>query len=1166
MSAPIQVFDVNTAPLCGVLAIEASAGTGKTWNLCRLYRRLITEAGYAVSEILVVTYTEAATAELKERIWQHLGEALAATTEDPARQRLEQAIAAFDEAAIFTIHGFCQRALSRLAFLAGRPLGIEEVIDAREMAGSVVAEFWRQKVLTLIGDEARFVLERGPGPEQLLDALLAITGQPLAKPKYLTPAPNFDPQAFAKQLSATAALWQAHHAVALASIDQALQERRLNGVKYKADTVARAAAAWQAIFAGRLPSDKEIETAAKLGTAALCAGANKGQLPPKHPLFEALEEFLPWLTARQRFLHTLPGRLFQKLAEEGPALLAQEKARARALSFDDMLWRLYEGVAGPDARPELIAAVRGVFRCALIDEFQDTDPLQLAIFKALYASAEARRGPLFLIGDPKQAIYSFRGADLHSYFAGRALADRCYALNDNQRSSDAMIGALNRLFSGHTQAFRIAELQFTPAGKGQKPIPPLIDDSGLARPALAVWSLDEISAEGTLDKAGVKQRLAQLTASEIARLLVAARAGQLRYGERPVQPRDIAVLVRTHAQGALIAEALAGLGITAVRHDERDVFQSFEAGEMLTVLTACAEPRRLTLLRAALCTVLLGANSQELARLNEDQPAFDRFIECFTRYHQIWCEQGFGPMWRRLSSEQGMIERLLKLPGGERRATNLLHLAELAAEASCQLEGPQALLQWLTSQGRGGSGEARQLRLESDDNLVQIVTKHRSKGLEYPIVFCPFLWDDGKAGSWSGLFQRYHDDQGQLILDFAPDDQANSRAQEEQRAERLRLIYVALTRAVHRCYIAAGVRRMLSRGKLTDCEVDSMLNWLVAGSDGDWAQAERVRNSWQNLMAAGDGQIGYLDRAESLTDIPFTPPPAIQCAARSAPTALPLPSWVLASFSSLTRGLSFESVNDTPGADYDHHPAPNTAMPVETIADDILHFARGPAAGDCIHQLFESIDFTDVETWPAAAQRALHTHLPDSAAAQGSRALLAMLHNVTQRALLPGLRLGALPASRRLIEMEFYLPLRRLDGADFWRLLERHGFPGRRVAFPVLQGFLRGRIDLIFEHDGLWYVLDWKSNHLGDRPADYALPALQAAMCEHAYDLQALIYLVALHRYLRLRMGRAYDPERQLGGALYLFVRGVRPTWPEAGVWHWRPPVALLDELSSLLD
>jgi len=1188
-------FDFATAPLSGVVSVEASAGTGKTWNLCRLYRRLIVEAGHEVGQILVVTFTEAATAELSARIWQHLHESLAAATDDLARRRLQAALAAFDEAAIFTIHGFCRRALSRLAFLAHQPLGEEEVIDARAIVSRIAKDFWRRHVLPLAGDAACWVLGGGIGLEELTAVLQKVVAKPLARLEFgedstagLPALPHL-----ADELARTASLWQEKQGEALTSLQQAVSEKRLNGRSFSEKAIAKAVQNWQAILNGLLPSQDELGAARLLTATGMAEKTNKGKEPPKHELFTVLERLMPRLEERQRALAQLRLALLRRLASEGPRLLAEAKRTARVLTFDDMLLRLYEGIAGPHARSELIEGLRQQFRSALIDEFQDTDPLQLAIFRALFAPD----GPLYLIGDPKQAIYSFRGADLYSYFAGKKLAGKHDVLTDNQRSSEAMIEAVNRLFTRHERAFRVADLNFTPARKGVKPLPSFADRSGISRPALAVWSLDELSNEEGCDKACVRRKLARATAVEIARLLGAARADQIILGDRPLQPKDIAVLVRTHAQAMLVASELAQLGITAVRLGQENVFATPEAGEILTVLHAIAEPARF--LRAALATVLLGRTSSDLLALTDDEAAFAALLERFQHYRTLWLTQGFARMWQRLLADERVIARLLSLPQGERRATNVLHLTELLSAAARQADGPAALPLWLHRQrnAEGGSEEAL-LRLESDENLVQIVTKHRAKGLEYSIVFCPFLWDDGdeakRAANEIGL--DYHDAEGTQVLHFAAGEEAVQRASKERDNERLRLIYVALTRAVHRCYIAGGVRRRISAKGSSEVDVGSMLNWLIAGS-AEWANdwrdytdAEAVRAAWQKLCAKDPATIGYIEPVLDGKPLSMVESAPLH---RARPIErLPQPAWTVASFTSLQRQReesAVELANEPPAADHDQNlrSAPVVASD-DVPADDILRFPRGIGAGDCLHALFEQVDFARSASWPSAIERALRWHLPKMANEQALIVgLKKMLEEIVRVDLLPGvspaLRLSEVPAERRLVEMEFHLAVRRRDAADFRRLLNEmspprktrcarfspqgasEGLTTMQLDLAALQGFLRGRIDLIFEHDGRWYVLDWKSNHLGDRAEDYAPAALAVAMRQHGYELQALIYLLALHRFLIQRLGARYDPERQLGGAFYLFVRGVRRSWPQAGIWHWRPDIAWLERLSALL-
>jgi exodeoxyribonuclease V beta subunit len=561
-------------------------------------------------------------------------------------------------------------------------------------------------------------------------------------------------------------------------------------------------------------------------------------------------------------------------------------------------------------------------------------------------------------------------------------------------------------------------------------------------------------------------------------------------------------------------------------------------------------------------------------------------------------------MLRALLRSEGVAARLLARPDGERRLTNVLHLIECVHTASQTHPAPDALLRWLQTQrgDKRGGDDATQLRLESDRNLVQIVTIHKAKGLEYVVVFCPFVWDGYRRPPGSAVEGvEYHDDDGRTVIDFRKglDDAFDEgditrRRRLESAAEDLRLIYVALTRAMHRCVIVAG--GYLSGPAASPTEsTRSLLNWLVAGQGETpqaWFDGKRdtaaIDAAW-NALAARCGPafaLAPLPRTQGVPVRDERPAPE-SLTALAAPAHIPA-GWWIGSFSGLAQGATHERSaidHDLFVAQPDSTPFAAPAMPGQAIEalpmrvsdapptpptdDDMLRFPRGAAAGDCVHALFERIDFGLPAAWPQAVADTLRLHgtaLPPTLGAQGTalreRMLLRMLHDVLNTALPVGterpLRLADVPPARRLVELEFHLPSHALDAARLNAMLAVLGHPVPILAFRTLRGYLKGFIDLVVEHEGRYFVLDWKSNHLGDTPADYGAAPVRAAMAEHGYHLQALLYGVALDRMLRSRLP-GYDPAQHFGGAIYLFVRGVRPGWVDA---QGRPTGLQFDRLA----
>ena len=1259
-------FDVFGCRLAGTALIEASAGTGKTWTLCGLYLRLLLERRLAVQQILVVTFTNAATAELRERIRQRIAQTLAALRARQAspeavsasggdrfipdlltrlldelgldatelQKRLELALQSFDEAAIFTIHGFCKRALDETPFAARMPLTLELLDDDAELRAEAVNDFWRRHVAgaELPAALAAALLAKKDTPATWSTLLQRHVAKPLAEtlwPARIDEVPALDAHALIAAHAAARALWRAQRETIVGGL-LASMAGRLNAASYKPANVNESAAGWDAWLGGGDALAALAAPPARLAlltSGTMAAKTNKGKTPPAHPFFDLAQTCIEALDALADDSALARLRLLRRLFDEATAALREAKRARHVVAFDDMLYNLHERLHGAQAA-DLIATLRARFPAALIDEFQDTDPLQFEIFSTLYGDGSVP-GPLFMVGDPKQAIYSFRNADLHTYLAARAGAGAEYTLTDNQRSVAPLIGALNGLFGANEQAFMMDGLAYRPVGCGAKPRTPLHDltppDPASTGAALRLWTLPDDSdadvATELLPKPAAKAAAAAACAGQIARLLAAAARGELLHGGQPLRAGEIAVLVRSHAQGSQMRAALREVGVGSVELSQTSVFAGSDAEELDRVLAAILEPRRTGLLLAALATELIGLTAGEIEALAADEAALQRRMQAFADYRELWLRRGIGSLLRRLYSAERTARRLLPRPDGERHLTDLLHLAELLHQASETEPAPEALLRWFQRQrdeAAGGAigGEAAQLRLESDRNLVQIVTVHKAKGLEFPLVFCPFLWDGRSGGSPRTLegVEYHREADGRTLIDFRPgldnspdnpggyDDKAVKAAIKlETAAEHLRLIYVALTRAVHRCYLVVGSYTTGKNASATESG-HSLLNWLVAGAGQTpqaWFAGKRepatISAAWQALAAAQPEAISLapLPTGPALPLAPERPRPD-SLAALPPPAYIPA-GWRIGSYSGLIAGAGFGAdgsaapAMESAAADHDLR-VPETTLgadaaavdgvDVPVAADDILNFPRGAAAGVCIHALFERIDFTDASGWPAAIDATLRAHPPPvpRRAAPDAAHLSAMLANMLDAVLnvpLPvgtanPLRLADLPLSRRLTELEFHLPAQRLDAVALNRALAELGYRVPPLAFGALDGYLKGFIDLVFEHEGRYFVLDWKSNHLGLCAADYLPEALAPTMDEAAYRLQYLLYSVALDRYLARRLPD-YATETHFGGVLYLFVRGLRPDWRAADGWPAglyvdRPPVHALRRLSELLD
>ena len=849
----------------------------------------------------------------------------------------------------------------------------------------------------------------------------------------------------------------------------------------------------------------------------------------------------------------------------------------------------------------LAAALRQRLPAALIDEFQDTDPVQYRIFRRIYheRTGDGPARSLFLIGDPKQAIYGFRGADLFTYLSAVADAgDRCYTLGVNWRSAPPLIDAVNQLFTRPTAPFVYDRIRYLPVEAAPHAVDTVRWPDGAPEGPLRtpLEILHVPSPDGRpLASSRLGPRLPGAIAAEIARLLDEGAS----LDRRPLGAGDLAVLVRTNRQAVDMQRALRHIGVPSVLHSETNVFDTVEAEELETILQAVAEPASASRVRLALATEPFGVTAGELLAFQEDETGWETWLARFQRWSERWRSRGFVAMVQTLLGELAVESRLLRRVGGERQVTNLRHLIELLQAATTNEHlGPAALVRWLAEQrdGRRAAPEAAQQRLESDAAAVQVVTVHKAKGLEYEIVYCPYLWESAALREEDAKTPRFHDaaagDRLTLDLGSPERDRHTALAQREAHAEATRLLYVALTRARQRCAVVWGNFRARAQAPLGHLlhpapspSSDSGGALEATASHLESLGEETLRAELAALAASSGGAIGL--RELSFGPVPRyrAPRPDIPALAeRRSERSLPR-SWRIASFSSLAAGSHVPTEDADEGIDRDAAPSPSPTPTSSGEEERVrLHaFPAGTSAGNFFHRLLEHIDFARVEE-AATGQRVadeLAAHGYDVSTWQDPvwRALVDL--TATPLTLDPEpLTLQDVSRAARLDELPFVFPVatgggpaltpRRLAAA--LAPFAPDELPASYVSslgalsFAALTGYLKGFVDLVFRHERRWYVVDYKSNFLGERPADYHAERLPAAMAHSHYFLQYLIYVVALHRYLRLR-DAAYDYERDMGGVFYLFLKGMAPsTGAEHGVFRHRPSAALIAALSAFFD
>ncbi len=1260
-SLHLPEFDPTAALPDGTLLLEASAGTGKTYTITSLVLRAVAELGIELEQLLVVTFTRAAAAELRGRIRGRLTAAVVAVAAaaDAARQgrtvdaaaladgdaiiehlidgvdvdgltdrtrRLRTAAEELDQATIDTIHGFCNAALHRAAPDVAVELDLELAEDVTDLLDELVHDALVRELRDAPEAWYRLLTDRGIGPDRLREVARRLEAEP-----HLVVVPDRTPAADPRQDWADAVQsfrdrWAAQRDDLVAWLKDHAREG-FAGTYYNQKRPDKEAEALDAWCGGPLPSigafdddiDKRLTYVSRSQMAAKAEHA--GALPDHLDVIDAADALLGAPS-------TLATDVLLRFAATVRTELPRRKAQRGILSFGDLLLRLSDALADEATTAAVRAGIRSRFAMALIDEFQDTDPVQWHIFDRVFG-ADAR---LQLVGDPKQAIYAFRGADVGTYLdvVDQVPDDRRYTLRTNFRSDARYLDAIGQLFDpsrfGPDGPFAVADIPFVPvratdahqqdrltfpdgprppltiryvprelAVEGDGQDPPELLTKGWAWPALTRTVVDEIV---TFLSSGVT-----LPADDVA----SSSDGDAR---RPVGPGDVAVLVRTNRQAQRMQAALLDAGVPAVLESDASVLHTPEATAVQRLLDALLRPSSERVVRPALLGPLIGIDPIELDQADDD--AWDAWSESLGWWATLWREQGIAVALRRIMDEQAAASAALRRLRGERTLTNLLHLREVLHRVEvAERLGPQGLAAWLREQRHATDARAddRQLRLESDADAVTVVTIHRAKGLQYGVVWCPFLWEGRRLRGAAASVLRFRDpDSRELVLDVTVDvadkPLAKARKEREDWEEGLRLLYVALTRAEHRCVIHTGpfngsgaspLARLLHGADASDGELPTDPK---DRSDDDLFGDLRALASDEIEVARVEppGPVVRWQRGDVVV-----PELRVRSFARDLDLA-----WQRTSFSRLSAGES-QPPRGTPrdeGRDHDHQAPEGARSSSEDDAAPLAlgDFPRGAQAGTFLHELLEHLDFQADADGTAAVVTERLRRSPFGTGADGPDpvGLTAAIRGVLATPLGPlfaEASLAGIARTDRLDELAFDLPLaggyaageRTVSLADIADVAEQHAagsaLPLTRFATSLRQrrsvpvrGFLTGSIDLVARIggvDGRYLLADYKSNWLGagerTTVADYHPDRLAEAMLAGDYLLQASLYLVALHRFLRQRLP-GYDYDRHVAGFGYLFLRGmVGERTPRAddgtphGVFAAKPSRAFVEDLDAVL-
>jgi len=909
-------------------------------------------------------------------------------------------------------------------------------------------------------------------------------------------------------------------------------------------------------------------------TKALLKSATTSKtVKPAHHIFDLIESI--W--QRQHIHSQIEVNLWHQVMAHIRENLKRYKDQFGQLTLDDLLTRVHDALyahqaenrdetSGGAPAHNLARRLRNRYPVAMIDEFQDTDDIQYEIFGRIYPDQQDHN--LFFIGDPKQAIYQFRGADIYTYInAKRHIGDDVFSLSTNWRSTEPLVAAVNHLFHKQDIFGDDQDIPFEPALPNPiaRATPEKFVVNGTARAPITIGTID-----GALRVDQVRRLAMNHAAEETACLLNDAAEGRAQIAGNNVTAGQIAFLVRGWQDARAARQALSSRNIRSVYVTLESVLLSDTADDLKLILQAVLEPSNERTLKAALATNLMQASVSEIDALSHDVLAQQSVIHEFHEYHQLWETMAVAPMIERLIIKRQIAEKWFHQQDGERQITNLRHLAEILQQRSTVAPGMFRLIKWFSREKQAAETvavEERQLRLESDRNLVQIVTMHASKGLEYDIVMIPMAgfvaMKPGKANPVL-LHQAVSGEQGyqsfETILDLSRDPLLRVAAYEENLAEDMRLLYVAVTRARYHCYLGLPLARNTAK---------TALGKALAIPD------KKEQDEMVDHLASLPRELFQVTSIETVSHTLQTDHHSISHLV--APPTVPriTDHWRVHSYTGLSRLIQNTEQEQTlpitePGFSDDDAGALDTlpfrTADARTVAISRFTFPRGPRIGVALHDMLESLDFNAQQQETEIAAQRLLDRVPIVDKEKWLTTTGHWIKDILGTAMNQNhpFALQQIPRNKRLNELEFHFPATVTN--RFIETLQTAGYLDSAATLSInnLNGMMTGFIDLVVEHENRYYLIDYKSNDLGPAQDDYSTACLSDAIRHHQYDLQYLIYCVALNRYLGQRLAD-YQYDRDFGGVCYLFLRGMTGRAGD-GIFFDKPDQHLLEQLDQLMS
>lgn len=1190
-----NIFELDAAPR---VLVEASAGTGKTFTIVGIYLRLLIEKNLNVDQILTVTFTKKATAELRDRILERLRECFTVLESGAVPEKaddflneffrrfknkgevigkLRHSIQNFDDSQVFTIHGFCQKILQEEALLAGTPFEMK-VNPSDTLLETAAEDFWRvfmhkygsrkagqyliSKMMNIASTPAELVDSNGIRP--LLEKRYAIP-----EGEVLDDAVMYLDSVIEKK-EGCSELWKSEKQEIL----NILQNCDVSRYQTHLDT--RIDALEEFFEDNRFTTDEPKNF--HYFTSDYLYDESKlkksGSPVTHHPFFDLCSEYKECIGDINKVETTLIRQAYEGIISRRENLSKQSVS----YSYNDLLIKFRDSLADENSGKQLAAKLKERFPVALVDEFQDTDPIQYEIFSAIYPGSNTESS-LMMIGDPKQAIYAFRGADLHTYFRARKEGvDAEFTLKRNYRSTVQYIDAINNLFGGDHQSFIEQEIEFVDSFPGRDDHRSHLTIKGEVQAPVQIVARRGV--ESSKDRAcdfSFRQ-----TVNRITYLLNSSSDGNAQIGSQPVKAGDIAILVSRNKDAFDLQQRLKKAGVDAVTKTDQSIFNTFESRKIEMLMSAVLNPTDHKILNAALLTGIFGFELNDLFDIKEDEDRRQQLIEELTDLFDEWKKHGFYAMFYRVLYNENRLVHFTDVNGAERVITNLFHLADLCAKAESEHQfGPSKLHTWLLRQMEDSDEDEKELQLESDRHLVKIMTIHSSKGLQFPIVFCPTLWMGYTPSSFESKVKKmveYHKEESEdLFINIDREKTEQRRIAErasdiESISEDVRKTYVALTRAQYASVI------------IWESHTNSNVSGLGASLIGRHKVIESIENKLKVDDKKGFSDDEFIDRFRELEK---------QTAGRiqleivaggeseeeritigeTRDIELPFKTYAgreqlrvqkrLESFTSLAGHSSEPGVPDHDQL-IDNYSAPFEESPEDRQLHEptIFTFPKGATAGTAIHKLFEHESFEFSRSNTMDQTEAIEEILGDYRFDKKWTPVLQKMMRDVAASNIPELKLSNISKNDELREMEFHFPSSSADGAALLHIIRGGGEPVS--ANDNLHRYMTGFIDLVVRQNGKFMILDYKSNYLGDSPEDYSTERLGEEIRAASYDLQYHLYTVALVKYLESKMDD-FDYDVHFGGVAYLFVRGMKAS-SSNGIWFHKPEKEVIKRLGKILN